>query len=33
MARQAIAAAVPTYLIDGEQGTPKSLNEGDEILR
>jgi hypothetical protein len=33
MARQAIAAGVPTYLIDSERGTPKRLNEGDEILR
>ncbi len=33
LAQQAIAAGVPTYLIDNEQGTPKRLNERDEILR
>jgi hypothetical protein len=28
-ARQAIAAGVPTYLIDSDEGRPRRLNAGD----
>ena len=33
LARQAVAAGVPPYLIDSEEGKPKRRNEGDAILR
>jgi hypothetical protein len=33
LAYQAIAAGVPTFLIDSENGKPRRLTEGDERLR
>ena len=31
-ANQAIAAGIPTYLIDGDEGKPKRLRKGDPRL-
>jgi len=31
-ARRAIAAGIPTYLIDSERGEPRRLREGDARL-
>jgi hypothetical protein len=32
LARQALAAEVPTYLIEDERGTPKRITAGDTRL-
>jgi hypothetical protein len=31
LARQAILAGIPTWLIDGEEGVPRRIKEGEMI--